>query len=669
MHDCTYCFADRRGRQSCRTAGWIIACALACFWTLPTHAADATITTNADASSDLSLEQLINMQVTSVNKKQEKLFDSAAAVTVLNTDDILRSGAASIPEALRLVPGLDVAQVNSGAWAISSRGFNSQFANKMQVLVDGRSVYNPLFSGVFWDSQQQMLDDLDRIEVIRGPGATVWGANAVNGVINIETKSAKDTQGGLVYGSGGNVHLTTDGGRYGGQIGDNTYYRVFGSYQKNNNFPQQATGNSGTDANQGADGGFRVDHYADGERTHLTWQGDMSTSDLDRGDSAGSDINSELRLERELSDRSSIDVEAYYDRLYHSLFNVCAETFDTFDLTAQHTFGLGENNDVIWGLGYRVFTTQLQSVSPSIPDYQSVANLQLFSAFVQDEFKLIPDKLTLTAGTKVEHNDITGFEIEPDFRGVFKPAENQTVWASVSRAVRTPNLLESRQAFAFGFFGPPTNGTFLALVGNPGVKSEVLWAYEAGYRIEPTKRIDVDLATFYNDYTRSLNFGPGPVFLAGPPGTAYTIIGTTYGNTGSGHTYGGELSTTFSPTDDLRLTAGYSLLKEDLDNPPVFGAPSQSHKQDPEQQAMLRCSYDFSKQLSADAQVRYVDQFVGVSSYVTADARLAWHPNDRVELAVVGQNLFQPQHVESPAIFSPVTEVPRGFYGKVTLKF
>jgi iron complex outermembrane receptor protein len=625
--------------------------------------------TNLEDSALLSLDQLINLDVTSVNKKEERAFDSAAAVSVLNGDEILRSGATSIPEALRAIPGMDVAQLNSGEWAISSRGFNGQFADDMLVLEDGRSLYNPLFSGVFWDLQQSMLEDLDRIEVIRGPGATVWGANAVNGVINIETKSARDTQGALVYASGGDPVLTSDGGRYGGKLGDETYYRIFATGQDNNEFPLQATGTAASNSFQGTQGGFRVDHYGDEDRTHLTWQGDISTSALDDGNTTGSDVNSVARLDREFSDRSSLEVQAYYDRLYHNLSDVCAETFDTLDLTAQHTFGWGERNDVIWGLGYRVVFSQTESANPFIVDEGSVPNLQLFSAFVQDEFKLVPDRLTFTVGSKIEHNDITGFEAEPDVRVVFKPVVHQTLWASVSRAVRTPDLLEGTHAFALGFTPPPTNGFFPAVVGNPGVKSEVLWAYEAGYRIQPSPRVEVDLSTFYNDYTRLINAVPDTVVLPGPPGAPYTIMGIPYENNGGARTYGGELSTTWSPADDLRLVASYSLLKEDIDAPAVFGVFPQTHKLDPEQQATLRASYDLTRNWLADAQVRFVDQYVGVPSYVTADLRVAWRPTDRLEIAVVGQNLFQPQHLEGVAIFSPNAEVPRGVYGKLTWKF
>jgi iron complex outermembrane recepter protein len=345
----------------------------------------------ADALPDLSLEQLINIEVTSVSKKEEKLSDVAAAVTVLSNDDIRRSGATSLPEALRLVPGMNVAQYDASGWAVSSRGFETLYANKLLVLMDGRSVYSPIFAGVYWDTVQPQLEDLDRVEVIRGPGATVWGANAVNGVINIVSKSAKDTQGGLVYASGGDVHQTRDGMRYGGKTGPDTYYRVFGGYQLNDDFPT-ANGNPAGDNWQGAQGGFRLDHYADGEQTHLTWQGDATWSGTYNDTARACNVNTLSRWTHVLSERSSVEAQAYYDRSDRRAATLTS-TIDTLDVTAQHTFGLGAQNDVIWGVGCRYMVNQLGQVTPFLTVPQNEFDHKLFSAFVQDDFKLVPDKL------------------------------------------------------------------------------------------------------------------------------------------------------------------------------------------------------------------------------------------------------------------------------------
>jgi iron complex outermembrane receptor protein len=614
-------------------------------------------------STDLDLEQLVNIQVTSVSKKEEKLTDAAAAISVLTGDDLHRSGATSVAEALRLVPGMDVGQVNAYTWAVSARGFNGEFANKLLVMVDGRSVYTPLFSGVYWDLQQQMLDDLDRIEVIRGPGGAIWGANAVNGVINIVSKSAKDTQGSLVYGSGGDEHLTMDGGRYGGMIGTNTYYRVFGSYQKTDDYDLATNGGSAMDGWWGAEGGFRVDQYR-GSDTHLTWQADATKSEIPGQDQNGYNVNTIGRWTREFSDRSSIEVQAYYDRFYRDY--LVGDSIDTLDLTAQHTFGLGERNDIIWGVGYRFIGSSVDSIGPIIAITNGNYNQQIFSFFAQDEFKIIPGKLTITLGTKVEHNDVTGLEIQPSLSAVFKPAENQTVWASISRAVRSPSDFEGRDLTRITTGAPssgPGGGLYLPqLVGNPGLDSEVLLAYEAGYRIQPAKRVNVDLAVFYNDYSDLIAGGTSPVFV---PGVPIGSVTTNLVNGPKAQTYGGELAVTVAPTDDWRLTASYSLLREHLDRGIFLTGNG-----DPENQVSLRSAYDFTKRASFDAQLRYVSGFTGVSSYVTADIRLSYRPTDNIELSIVGQNLLQAQHLEQPIVAETlVSEAPRGFYGKVSWRF
>ena len=424
--------------------------------------------------ADLSIEQLMNESVTSVSKKEQKLGDAAAAVTVLSNDDLQRSGVTTVADALRLVPGVQVATIDSGNWAISARGFNSQFGNKLLVMIDGRTVYSPLFSGVYWDAQQMLLDDVDRIEVIRGPGATVWGANAVNGVINILSKSARDTQGGLLYGGGGDVHLGLGGARYGGKISENTYYRVYGTYQMNDDF-RLGNGQPANDSWDLGKGGFRVDHYT-GNDGHLTWQGDAYAGNLaDRtGDLYG--FNTLGRWTQLISDRSSYEVQAFIDRTFRN-DSLAEASVDTVDLTVQHTFGLGERNDVIWGLGYRFTDSRLHKAnSPAVTILDDRIPLNLFSAFVQDEVTIVPDKLTFTPGTKIEHNDFTGVEVQPSARLVFKPTENQTVWAAASRAVRTPSEAEGKNFANFALSGPvvgPGGGLYVpTFVGNTQLESE-----------------------------------------------------------------------------------------------------------------------------------------------------------------------------------------------------
>jgi len=629
-------------------------------------AADAALA-STNSLADLSLEDLVNLKVTSVSKKEEKLKDAAAAIFVLSNDDLRRSGATTVADALRLVPGLQVAAIDSGTWAVSARGFNSQFGNKLLVMIDGRTVYSPLFSGVYWDAQQVFLDDVDRIEVIRGPGATVWGANAVNGVISILSKSARDTQGGLIYGGGGDVHLALGGSRYGGKISKDTYYRVYGSYQLSDDFPE-AKGRPADDSWDLGKGGFRIDHYThnDGQ---LTWQGDGYAGNLagHSGDLYG--FNTLGRWTQPISERSSYEVQAYFDHT-HRNDGLAEVSLDTADLSWQHTFGLGERNDVIWGLGYRFTDAQLHHAnSPAVTILNHDLPLHLFSAFVQDEFKIIPDKLTFTLGTKIEHNDFTGVEVQPSARLVYKPAENQTLWAAVSRAVRTPSEADGKNAIAFATGAPiigPGGGLYVPIFfGNTQLESEVLWAYELGYRIQPTHRLSLDVTAFYNDYTR-LAGQQATGFIPGAPVGTMTIQSF---NTLRGESYGGEAVLTVAATDSWRLSASYSLLMMHVHGEPGSAAEALELNA-PTHQVVLRSSYDFARHFSLDGQLRYVDNVAAVAAYVTADIRLSYRPTANLELSIVGQNLLDARHPEQASVLGlPTDEVPRGFYGRITWRF
>lgn len=616
---------------------------------------------------DLSLEELLNETVTSVSRHEQKLADAPAAASVLSNDAIRRSGATSIPDALRLVPGLNVAAVNSRESAISARGYNGVFSTKLLVLVDGRAVYTPLFAGVLWDLQQTPLEDVDRIEVIRGPGATVWGANAVNGVINIVSRSARDTQGGWVYAGGGNIDQEMAGVRYGGKVGENTYYRVFGTHQSNSDF-RTASGASGEDSWRAQHGGFRVDHYSD-VNTQLTWQADATRVKFYNGESKGNNLNTLGRWTRRLTDDSSVEVQAYYDRTSHNEIARAHARFNTTDVNLQHNFRLGTRNDLTWGLGYRYISTTIRQTNPIVQVRHGNIKQQLYSAFVQDELHLVPDKLTLTGGVKFEHNDYTGEEIQPSARLVFKPAANQTVWSAVSRAVRTPDQVESMDAFGVTLGAPfvgPDGGLYLpTATGNANPRSEVLWAYEVGYRIQPSKNVSVDLATFYHDYSRLITYGDVQRFV---PGAPVGIAETPAANLFDGHSYGGEASITVSPATMLRLTASYAYVVQKVNGP--ARASREQLQTPPRHQGTLRASYDLSRKVSTDGQVRYVGAVEGVRSYVALDLRLAYRPSERLELALVGQNLTDNRHPEQvAATLTKVSEVPRSFYGKLTFRF
>ncbi|TDU63189.1 iron complex outermembrane receptor protein [Prosthecobacter fusiformis] len=623
----------------------------------------------AHSLADLSMEQLLNESVNSVTKRKTRLFDSPAAVSVLTNDDIQRSGATTIADALRLVPGMNVGAVNSGQYAISARGFNTVFANKMLVLVDGRAAYSSLFAGVFWDLQQQMLEDLEKIEVIRGPGAAVWGANAMNGVINVVSRSARETQGSLIYLGGGNVHQTLAGGRYGGMISEDVYYRIFASTQSNDDY-RLANGRSAEDAWMSWHGGFRVDQYADGD-TQLTWQADATFLEMDQGGSNAYNINSLARWVKELSGSSRLEVQAFYDRVYRDEMRRALYNSDTFDIAIQHSFSLGQHHDITWGAGYRFVTNSVEETTPDVRVWEDSFDRNLYSLFIQDEWRMMRDRVRVTTGARLEHNDYTGYEFQPSLRLLFKPTEKQTLWAAASRAVRTPSALESMDVFgikyAEPFIGPGGIPYTPTVVGNLEPHAEVLWAYELGYRIQPHSRVSIDAAAFYNQYDELISVEAISRLV---PGATSGRAELPFDNVLSAETYGGEVSMTFSASDKWRLTGSYSLLLANFHSVSNDWNSEVQERSIPTQQAVLRSSYDFSSRLSLDFQVRYVDQIESVPGYVTGDFRLLYRVTDSMDVTLSAQNLFSNYQMEQRD--QPVTvtsSVPRGIYGKVTWRF
>ncbi len=649
--------------------------------------------------ADLTVEELLNVKVTSVARRAESLAQSPAAITALTQEDIRRSGATSIPELLRNVPGLDVARLDAHTWAISSRGFNDVYANKLLVLIDGRSVYTPFFSGVFWEVQDTMLEDIDRIEVIRGPGATLWGANAVNGVINIITKKAAETQGLLFSATAGTEDRAIGAFRFGGKISDQLHYRIYGKWLSRDDGGEFETGDP-NDAWEMARGGFRVDWNAPGGN-FLTLQGDIYTGRLDelyrrlapnspftpfidrtRSHVAGGNILG--RWTHTFSDTSELALQAYYDRT-HRESAIFSEDRDTFDVDFQHRFSLGARQTITWGAGYRV-TSDSVSDTFDLSLEPNERSTDLFSAFVQDEISVVEKRLTLTLGSKFEHNDYTGFEVQPSARLLWTPAERHSVWASVARAVRTPSRAESDitlrrepvypRGALFPGFGPipPSPAAVTSLSGDPDFQSERLIAYEAGYRVQLRDNLSVDLAAFYNDYDELRSIEPADPavdFFAVPPS-----VRAMAGNKLAGETYGGELSINYQPAPWWRLRAGYSLLLTNLHR--VDGGQDRDTETlteggSPQNQFLLRSSMDVARNVEFDATFRYVDSLpsLQVDSYVALDLRLGWRPRENVELSIVAQNLFGDQHREfSPTtVATGTTEVEMSVYGKVTIRF
>jgi iron complex outermembrane receptor protein len=624
---------------------------------VPADCAGTEANLSGQSSQDLtewSLEKLLDTKVTSVSKKEERLSEAPAAIHVISQQDIRRSGVMSIPEALRLAPNLHAAQVDSSQWAIGARGFNSYVANKLLVLIDGRSVYTPLYAGVFWDVQDTLLEDIDRIEVISGPGATLWGANAVNGVINVITKSAKETQGALLLGGGGTEWRGFGGVRYGGQLASNVHYRVYAKY-----FDHASTvltnGSSANNPWSKGQGGFRVD-WDLSENDLVTFQGDIYDGRMDRpyvGTQFGD--NSKItggnligRWSKAFSQDSDLKLQFYHDRTRRRFTAGFDEDLSTYDLEFQHRFPVGQRNDIVWGANYRLHEDNVEG-SALLAFAPPELSRQLFSAFAQDEIELVENRLHLTLGSKFEHNDYTGFEVQPSARLAWRLSERQTVWSAVSRAVRTPSRFDTDLRIP----GAPPH----LLTGNSDFVSEELLAYELGYRVRPSDKLSLSLSVFYNDYDDLRSFEPTSPF---------TYV---FANGLEGRTYGAEISGVYQVRDWWRLQAGYAFLEKDLVRKSGSLDPTQGtgEANDPDHQFSLHSSMDLPGNLELDAGFRYVDSLPlpVVPSYVELDVRLAWRPARNVELSVVGQNLLDNHHTE----FRPGTEIQRSVYGKVTWRF
>jgi len=681
----------------------LVAIMLLCSMAGSAKAAAIVSTDLTDDLTELSLEELMNIEITSVSKKPEKLADAAAAVFVITQEDIRRSGVTSIPEALRMAPGINVARIDSNKWAVSSRGFNGRFANKLLVLIDGRSVYTPSFSGVHWEAIDMFLEDVDRIEVIRGPGATLWGANAVNGVINIITKHAADTQGGLIAMGAGTEERGFGGVRYGTDMGETTYGRFYAKgFKRDESVHTTGDDDAGDDWDM-LRGGFRLDSLLY-DCDSVTVQGDIYQGNMnqtlhlptvsgpffnkiveDKAEVEG--WNLLTRWQHTLSPTSEFSLQTYYDRTNRDEF-VYGEIRDTFDIDLQHRFAAYERHEVIWGLGYR-YTHDDFSDSEILRLDPNSRSDELFSAFVQDKITLMEDCLWLTIGSKFEHNDYTGYEIQPNARLFWAPHTDHKLWASVGRAVRTPSRAENDVYFINVGFPDTTDpwfsGFVTTFIGDRNYESEELLAYELGYRFVPANTLSLDISVFYNDYD-NLRSPEGETvlvhdFMGQYP---YAEQQIRFDNELKGKTYGFELAAVWQAADWWRWDLAYSYLRIDID---THNKTEEIHNNDgPQHQVSLRSAVNLSKDLDLNLCLRYVDDVKALNAmtinattisrteidgYLTLDIGLAWRPDDNVEIALVGQNLLDNKHPEYvQEIFTPLpTEVERGVYGKITWRF
>ncbi|MGA2583094.1 MAG: TonB-dependent receptor [Tepidisphaeraceae bacterium] len=631
---------------------------------------------------DLMNVDLMNVEVTSVSKAPQKIADAPAAVFVIGQDDIARSGLQSIPELLRLVPGLDVAQINADTWAIGSRGFNQQYDRSLLVLMDGRTLYNPGTSGVYWDEQDYILQDLDRIEVIRGPGSTLWGANAVDGVISIKSKNAADTQGWLVDSEAGSIG-ESESFRYGGKLDSDTYYRIYGKYRSIDSFDDYDNSNI-HDPWQSSLGGLRIDHNgsrdsytveAQAYNDHRTDQyTDPSTtppfSSVVTGNYDASDDYALARWTHTFSDDSDLMVQAYYDYLNFSGSTTTSDPVNTFDLDAQDRFAVGNRQEIIWGGGARIQSDNNISNNGVVVFNPTDSNYNRYNVFAQDDVAIVPDRLHVVLGSKVEDDAFTGFEYEPTIRGIWTPNDKNSIWAAFSRAIRTPSGFEDHATLITADF-PVTGGVGQSeLVGNPNLQAEDLNAYDAGYRFKPTESVSLDADGFYYDYEDIITSQSlAPVASGFPP---LLILPDQETNNARANSYGLEFTANWQVTPAWRLSGSYTWLRTNFSggNPIIV---SYLKGGSPDNQAQLHSYYDVTRDLEFNASVYYVDALLlgNIPSYVRLDLGTAWHPTPTLRISVGVQNLLDSHHVEfsSPNGDENSAEVPRTVYGEISYKF
>ena len=616
--------------------------------------------TSPDGLKRLSIEELLNIEVTSVSRSVEKLTEVASAIQVITREDIRRSAASTIPEALRLAPNLQVAQIDSRQWIISARGFNSTFSNKLLVMIDGRTVYSPLFAGVFWDAQSVLLEDVDRIEVISGPGASLWGANAVNGVINIITKHARDARGLYVSAGGGTFLQDVVEARYGGKLRPNLTYRIYGQHfdRKNTVLP---TGEENTDDWRHTQGGFSMD-WDPSEKNSLSFQGNFylgketdnpSPSSIDGQNILGS-------WTHRFNEKSNLILQAYFDRTWRvDVPGTIKDQLVTYDFDLQHNFPVGKNQELVWGLGYRFMNDNIQHTTDFVAILPENREMHLFSGFVQDEIRLIPNKLKATLGTKFLHNTFSGFEIQPSARLSFSPGKQHMIWAAVSRAVRTPSRIDV-DYFLPAYSVPPTSPS---VAGGPNFTSEKLVAYELGYRVQPVSGLSLSVALFRHQYDDLYSVEPLPGTMT------YQIQ-----NGVKGYSQGVEFSENYQVTYNWRLRAGYTYFHKKLKNKPGNLTDPISLNNlgtDAPNRFLIHSIWNLPFHLQWDMIARYTDALPAtqfnraVAPYFTFDTRLAWQFKKSLEISLNGNNLWKNRHVEVGNGF----EIPRGVYGKISWRY
>ena len=639
--------------------------------------------------SKLSMEDLMNVEVTSASRKEQKLSRVAAAIFVITQEDIRRSGALNIPDLLRMVPGLDVAQMNGSSWAISSRGFNGQYSNKLLVLLDGREVYTPTFAGVYWDTLDLPLQNIERIEVIRGPGGTVWGANAVNGVISIFTKKAADTQGVMVEAGVGTIAQGFGTAQYGGKLTEETGFRAYAKYFNNGELPGIA--GQGADGWHLLSGGFRVDSALSskdelevrgtmytGREGEYTFAQEQVTPQPDLA--IHEDVNVEggsiqAAWNHKYSERADSMLQASFG--HYGRGGLAAQSNNAFDLYYQQHLALGARQDIVAGAGYHFTNDEIQG-NFAVSFVPAGRTLQVFNAFVQDEIALVPEQLYLTVGTKLEHDTYTGFEAMPSVRMAWEASDHHMFWAAVSRALRTPSRTDTEAiANVDSFSGPGGVPVLIRYLGNPAFQNEALLAYEAGYRTTFSDKLSVDIALFYNDYDHLQTTEPGALFLETTPLPVHLVEPLVNENLMRGETHGVELAANWKVTNRWTLSPGYAFEQIHMHtyagSQDLTTAIALEHGT-PDNSAQLRSHVDLGRAFGWNTSLYFVDRITNqgpfemstVPGYTRLDTGVNWKIREGLSMSVVGQNLLQDRHIEFLGAFGSVqsSELKRSAYMK-----
>lgn len=610
---------------------------------------------------EMSLEELMNVEVITAGKKEQPLAQVPAAVYVITQEEIRRSGATRLPELLRLAPGVQVAQINANTWAISIRGFNYRYSNKLLVMIDGRTVYSPDFSGVYWDMQNLVLEDIERIEVIRGPGGTLWGANAVNGVINVITKRAQDTQGALFTATTGSQGEAMTQARYGGQNQQKQFsYRLYGKYFREGQSPYLDRAHTAYDAWSDFIGGFRSDWQA-ARRDNMVFSGQIYRTSEQQFYLAplleppfsqplntqlkGTEANLTLKWQHQFTGGSRSTLQTYYDHL-DRFFPALGLQQQVLDIDLQHQLHLARRHEIVVGAGFR-FNHENICNSDFLSFLKRTGTLNIFAGSLQDEITLRHD-LWLTAGSKFESNSYTGVEAQPGLRLLWKPYPKHALWSAVSRAVRTPSTYEEQVRInALAFPGPNGLPVLLAIFGNSRLLSEQILAYELGYRTQPTRTVSIDVAAFYDVYKDLVGLAAGQPFLELTPTPPHMVIPSTLSNNAKARTKGLEFSGTYQPLAWWRISTAYSWL-EIREHAPAGSGNLMQPGDSPRHQFNLRSYWSLPLDLEFDTAAFYNGALSAqaVPGCVRFDTRLGWHPNKHLAFSLALQNLLHPRHPE-----------------------